>query len=124
MSKRTFIIFREYILHRDNHKCQNPDCKNKDKNPILELHHIIFKSDGGSDSPNNLDHSYVLNVIHLKITKVFLKNWKPKIKGLKGATFMSSIRWKLVNALKCKHTYGYITKSKRIEEGIEKSPCK
>ena len=34
---------------------------------------------------------------------------------------MSSVRWRLVNELKCQHTYGYRTKSKRIEEGIEKS---
>jgi hypothetical protein len=26
-----FCNLREYILHRDNHQCQNPDCKNKDK---------------------------------------------------------------------------------------------
>ena len=34
---------------------------------------------------------------------------------------MSSVRWELVNTLKCTHTYGSITKSKRIEEEIEKS---
>ena len=34
---------------------------------------------------------------------------------------MTSIRWKLVNLLKCEHTYGYTTKSKRIEEEIEKA---
>jgi hypothetical protein len=37
-----FWNLREYILHRDNHKCQHPDCKNKAKSPILEVHHIGF----------------------------------------------------------------------------------
>ena len=34
---------------------------------------------------------------------------------------MSIVRWKLVSTLKCQHTYGYITKSNRIQYGIEKS---
>ena len=34
---------------------------------------------------------------------------------------MSIVRWKLVNYLECLHTYGYITKSNRIEYGIGKS---
>ena len=49
-----FWNLREYILHRDNHKCQNPNCKNKDESPILEIHHIKYKSNGGTDTPNNL----------------------------------------------------------------------
>jgi len=118
--QKEFYNLREYILHRDGHKCQNPDCKNKDKNPILELHHIVFQGKGGSDSPYNL--ITLCTKCHTsKNHKGFLKDWKPKIKSLKGATFMTSVRWKLVNALECKHTYGYITKSKRIEEKIEKS---
>ncbi|MFJ5715145.1 RNA-guided endonuclease IscB [Neobacillus sp. NPDC093127] len=118
--QKDFYNLREYILHRDCHKCQNPDCKNKDKNPILELHHIVFSRNGGSDSPNNL--ITLCTKCHTpKNHKGFLKNWKPTIKSLKGATFMTAIRWKLVNTLECHHTYGYMTKSKRIEEKIEKS---
>ena len=118
--QKDFYNLREYILHRDGHKCQNLDCKNKSTNQILELHHIVFKSDGGSDSPSNL--ITLCTKCHTpKNHKGLLKDWKPKIKGLKGATFMSSVRWRLVNELKCQHTYGYKTKSKRIEEGVEKS---
>jgi hypothetical protein len=40
---------------------------------------------------------------------------------MKPATFMSMVRWKLVNSLECEHTYGYITKSNRIQYGIDKS---
>ncbi|CEP77375.1 hypothetical protein [Defluviitoga tunisiensis] len=46
---------------------------------------------------------------------------KPVQKPLKDATFMSTIRWKLVNALMCDYTYGYITKSKRVSLGLEKT---
>jgi len=119
-AQKDFYNLREYILHRDGHKCQNPNCKTNDKNPILVLHHIVFRSNGGSDSPNNLitlcDKCHTPRNHH-----GFLKTWKPKIPSLKPATFMSMVRWKLLNKLGCKHTYGYITKSKRIANGIEKS---
>jgi len=49
-----FWNVREYVLHRDNHKCQNPNCTNKDKDQILEVHHIKFKHLGGTDNPSNL----------------------------------------------------------------------
>ena len=49
-----------------------------------------------------------------------------KVKGFKDATFMSTIRWRLVEYLKTLdietiYTYGYLTKSKRIELGLEKT---
>ena len=31
-----FWNLREYILQRDGHKCQNPNCKSKSKEPILQ----------------------------------------------------------------------------------------
>ena len=34
---------------------------------------------------------------------------------------MTTIRWKIVNVLGCKHTYGHITKYNRIKQGLEKS---
>lgn len=120
-----FWNIREYILHRDNHKCQNPNCKNKDKNPILEIHHIIFESNGGTDIPSNL--ITLCNKCHTPANHQkgnFLHEWqtsKPKIRGFKDATFMSIVRWRLVNLLECSHTYGYITKSKRVELELEKS---
>jgi hypothetical protein len=46
---------------------------------------------------------------------------KPVQKPLKEATFMSTVRWKLVNILDCKHTYGYITKLKRIALNLDKT---
>jgi hypothetical protein len=120
-----FWNLREYILHRDEHKCQNKDCKNKDKQQILVLHHIVFRSNGGDDSPKNL-----ITLCHQCHTPVnhrgFLKDWKPKIPSFRGATFMSMVRWKMIDVLKMKYpnmeyTYGYMTKSKRIELQISKS---
>lgn len=120
-----FYNLREYILHRDNHQCQNPNCKNKDKNPILELHHIIFRSNGGTDAPNNL--ITLCNKCHTSPNHKngkLLDLWqttKPKIRGFKDATFMSMVRWRLVNYIDCLHTYGYITKHSRIKHQFEKT---
>ena len=125
-----FWNLREYILYRDGHKCQNPDCKNKDENPILMIHHIIFREKGGADSPVNL--TTLCNKCHTPSNHKkgkFLYEWMMegrKVKGFKDSTFMSMVRWRLVNYLnsldiETKHTYGFETKSKRIELGLEKS---
>ncbi len=40
--------------------------------------------------------------------KGFLYGWEPKLNGFKPATFMSTIRWRLVNLLSCQYTYGHL----------------
>lgn len=130
--QKGFWNTREYILHRDNHKCQNPNCKNKTKNPILVVHHIVYQSNRGSDLPSNL--ITLCTKCHTPSNHKegkFLYEWqtsKPKLKGFKDATFMNSVRWRLVNELekfysdaKVKHTYGCITKSNRIALKLEKT---
>lgn len=125
-----FWNLREYILHRDNHKCQNPNCKNKDKEQILEIHHIEYKSLGGVDNKNNL--ITLCTKCHTSPNHKqgrFLWDWcqnGKKVRGFKDATFMSMIRWRLINELKSKYdnvnvTYGYITKNHRIKNKIEKT---
>ena len=125
-----FWNLREYILHRDGHKCQNPNCKNKDKEQILEVHHIKYKSLGGVDNKNNL--ITLCNKCHVPANHKkgkFLYDWcmeGKKVRGFKDATFMSMIRWYLINQLKENHsniysTYGYITKNHRIENKIDKT---
>jgi len=112
---------REYVLHRDNHTCQA--CHGKSKDPILETHHIISRQVGG-DAPSNL--LTLCQTCHKKVSKGKL-NLNIKIPtGFKPETFMSIVRWKLVNLLRdagniVSHTYGYITKSIRIALGLEKS---
>lgn len=118
--QKDFWNLREYILYRDNHQCQNPNCNNKTSNPVLCIHHIVYRSNGGTDAPYNL--ITLCEKCHTPENhQGFLLTWRPKIKPLKGATFMSMVRWRLKDLLQCNLTYGYITKSKRIELGIEKS---
>lgn len=123
--QKNFFNLREYILHRDNHSCQNPNCSNKETQPILVLHHVIYQSNGGSNAPSNL--VTLCNKCHTPANHKkgkLLDMWqteKPTIRPLKDATFMNIVRWRLVNSLECEHTYGYLTKSKRIEYCIEKT---
>lgn len=125
-----FWNVREYVLHRDNHKCQNPNCISKDKEKILEIHHIKFKHLGGTDNPSNL--ITLCNKCHTSPNHKegkFLYMWcteGKKVRGFKDATFMSMVRWYLINSLKENHnnvysTYGYITKNHRIKNKIEKT---
>ena len=43
---------KAYVLGRDGHVCRN--CNIKKVGTRLEVHHIIFRSKGGSDLENNL----------------------------------------------------------------------
>ncbi len=112
---------REYVLYRDNHTCQS--CHGKSGDPILETHHIVSRQVGG-DSPANL--LTLCQRCHEKVSKGKLKLDIRIPIGFKPETFMSMVRWKLVNLLReagniVSHTYGYITKNNRIALGLEKS---
>ncbi|HUW65065.1 MAG TPA: RNA-guided endonuclease IscB [Spirochaetia bacterium] len=41
-----FWNLREYILHRDGHCCQNPECMNRAQDPVLQVHHIAARQSG------------------------------------------------------------------------------
>jgi hypothetical protein len=106
-----FSNTKSYVLDRDNYTCQY--CKGKTKNSKLEVHHIVFRSNNGSDEASNL--ICLCKICHDKLheDKISL-NKKGKIKGqLKHATQMNSIRIQLLKRLECKETFGYVTKEHR-----------
>jgi hypothetical protein len=117
-----FHNLRAYIMHRDEHGCQNPDCRNKEKENILQLHHIGYWRADNSDRPASL--ITLCNHCHKPENHLpggLLYGWQPKVKSYRPETFMSSVRWRMVSELKCEHTYGYLTKKKRVELKMEKS---
>ena len=119
-----FWNVREYVLFRDNHQCQH--CHGNSKDRILNVHHLESRKTGG-DCPDNLitlcetcHKAYHRGEIKLKA--------KRKSMSLRDAAFMSIMRWDVFNKLKetypnktIRFTYGYITKRRRIENGIEKA---
>lgn len=119
-----FDNLREYILHRDGHKCQNPNCKNKADHPILQVHHLGF----WKNPPDRTDRPANLITLCTKChtaknhqKKGFLLGWEPKLKSFKGETFMTMVRWQLTEEGRYESTFGYITKGKRRELEMEKS---
>ena len=116
---------KAYVRERDNCTCQY--CHGKSKDKRLEVHHLVHRADGGSDNPDNL--ITLCKTCHDKYHagKIKLTNVKPK-SGFKGAAFMTSSRWILVDRLKTEYgddkvsvTYGYITKCDRADAGLEKA---
>ena len=121
-----FWNVREYVLFRDNHQCKC--CHGKSNDKVLNVHHIESRKTGG-DSPDNLitlcetcHKAYHKGEMELKV--------KRNSKSLRDAAFMNIMRWSVYDRLKVVYphknirlTYGYITKHKRIEYGIEKTHC-
>ena len=101
---------REAILHRDNYTCQ---CCGK-KNCRLEVHHIKFRRNGGTDDEENL--ITLCEDCHKSVhAGTVVLNKKPKkSKNLKHATHMSIIRSRLLkeypNAIE---TFGFVTTENR-----------
>ena len=107
-----FANTRAYALGRDNYTCQY--CNGKSKDSKLEIHHIIFRSQGGSDESKNL--ITLCKTCHGKLHngKINLKK-NGKVKGqLKHATQMNIIRQQLLRLLpEAAETFGFITKEHR-----------
>ncbi len=110
---------RAMVLNRDNYKCQN--CKGKHKDSKLEIHHIIFRSQGGSDEESNL-----ITLCHTCHENLHNGKINPKLEGktkgnLKYATQMNLIRKQLLKIYpEAIETFGYVTKANRLQLGIEK----
>lgn len=110
---------RAMILNRDNYTCQY--CKGKHKDGKLEVHHIVYRSNGGSNEESNL--ITLCHTCHqdLHSGKINLKT-SGKIKGtLKYATQMNSIRVQLLKKYpEAIETFGYITKANRLALDADK----
>ena len=105
-----------YIRHRDNYKCGNRDCKNKDKEPILQIHHLGFWKNppDRSNKPGNLMTLCIRCHTPANHKKgKFLYGWQPKVKPFRAETFMSTIYRMLIEITGATQTFGYITKHDR-----------
>ena len=119
---------RKAVFARDKYTCQC--CRRTIADgAILHVHHIIYRSRGGTNRMSNL--ATVCDRCHTPANHKpggRLYNWKPKIASFKGATFMTTVRWKMYNEVKSKFpdvkihiTYGAETKERRRVFDITKS---
>ena len=117
-----FWNVREYVLFRDDYTCQC--CKGKSKDKILNVHHIESRKTGGN-APNNL--ITLCETCHKGHHNGIIKLPKNIKRGasFKDAAFMGIMRWSFYNRLKelypnVNMTYGYITKTTRINNNLPK----
>ena len=113
-----FANTKAYVLYRDGHICQY--CKGKTKDKRVEVHHIIYRNNGGSDEESNLTTLCKTDHDALHKGKIALKGGK-KRGQLSHATQMNSIRVQLLRALPAaEETFGFITKEHRQLIGLPK----
>lgn len=106
-SQKGFYNVKAYILHRDGYKCQ----KCKTSKGKLHVHHIVFKSNGGTNTPTNL--VTLCTLCHKK-----LHNGEFEIRGARSKTKHPTEMGVIKSQLKkyfgvFKETFGYETKFKR-----------
>jgi hypothetical protein len=116
-----FANTKAYVLTRDSYTCQQ--CKGKSKDRRLEVHHIVFRSQSGSDEEANL--ITLCKTCHdaLHAGKIALKRNGKKKGDLKHATQMNSIRLQLRKQVPAEETWGFVTKEHRQLAGLPKEHC-
>ena len=123
-----FATLKEAVLSRDNYQCI---CCGKGikESKILSMHHLGYRKGDRSNRMSNL--ATVCTDCHASKNHQpggKLYDLKPQLKNFKGATFMSTVRWDMVNEFKNINptvkiivTYGAMTKLKRADLNIKKT---
>ena len=113
--QKDYYNTKQFVLSRDSYTCRA--CKAKQVK--LHVHHIIYRSSGGSNTPNNLitlcEHCHD-NVHKSQVSKKIVKKFNKLVLETKytaSATQMNIIISQLKKVWKFKSTYGYITKYNR-----------
>lgn len=113
---------RYFVFARDNYTCQV--CKQKNK--ILNTHHIVYRSHGGSDRADNLISVCTDCHTHDNHQEgAILWRWMvegKKLSSYKETTFMNIVRKRIFNRYPEAYiTYGSETTPKRKALGLDKS---
>jgi hypothetical protein len=113
---------RYFVFARDNYTCQV--CKKQNK--ILQTHHIVYRSHGGSDRADNLitictDCHTHKNHQEGNILWRWMMEGK-KVPTYREGTFMNIFRQRIFSKYpQANITYGSVTTPRRKELGLEKS---
>ncbi|GCE11852.1 RNA-guided endonuclease IscB [Tengunoibacter tsumagoiensis] len=109
---------KAYVLTRDGYACQH--CQGKSKDNRLEVHHIIFRREQGSDEETNL--LTLCKTCHdgLHAGTITLRRTGKRKGNLLHATQMNSIRVQLFKCIEAEETFGFVTKEHRLLAGLPK----
>lgn len=115
--QKGFYNVKQYVLARDSYSCQAgaKGCSEK-----LHVHHIVFRSNGGSNAPSNL--ICLCEKHHDALHKGKIKLNVKKHKSLKSATMMNVVRSQLFKRNPhYAETFGYETKFEREALALPKT---
>ncbi|OQW93028.1 MAG: hypothetical protein BWK79_13320, partial [Beggiatoa sp. IS2] len=111
---------KAYILARDGHRCYFYQANQGNCSEKLHVHHLTYRSNGGTDAPSNL--VTLCEKHHALVHKDQLKLARVQFKSLKSATIMNIVNNPLCHKLPtAQTTFGYITKVMRTQLGLPKS---
>ncbi len=106
--QKGYYNIKAYILARDNYKCQSGRKVKHSKK--LHVHHIQFRSKGGTNTPTNL--ITLCECCHLDLHKGIFE-WSVKKNKTKHATEIGIVNAQLKKVWEFAETFGYETKFKR-----------
>ena len=116
-----FANTKAYVLTRDSYTCKQRQGASKERR--LEGHHIVFRSQNGSDEEVNL--ITLCKTCHdaLHTGAIALKRKGKKKGSLHYATQMNSIRLQLLKQVQAEETKRYLAKEHRQLLGLPKERC-
>ena len=116
-----FDNVKAYVLHRDGYRCQHK-AKGTKHAKQLHVHHVIFRSQGGSDAPDNLVTLCRDCHEQLHAGIIELPQRKRRMSKTRAATHVGIVQARLKQAnWDFTETFGYITKARRQQLGLPKS---
>ena len=116
-AQKGFYNVKAYVIDRDGYRCQSRQKVEHDK--VLQVHHKVFRSQGGTNTPDNLVTLCRRCHEDLHAGMFALKARKSKTKQ---ATEVGIVKAQLKKRWRFEETYGYETKYKREQcLGLPKS---
>lgn len=122
-----FRNLREYTFYRDGYTCQICGKNAFRDGAVLRMHHIgYWKNDHSNTPANTLTLCSKCHTSRNHQKGQILYGLQPKQKSFKPETFMSTVRRMLITQLRDEYTisavetFGYLTKSKRIDLQLDK----
>jgi len=120
-SQQGFNNVKAYVLHRDGYRCQYRKAGTKHAKQ-LHIHHITFRSQGGSDAPDNLVTLCQRCHEQLHAGAIEMPQRKRMMSKTRAATHMGIIQSILKKSgWGFAETFGYITKARRQQLGLPKT---
>jgi hypothetical protein len=115
-----FRNVREYVLWRDRHTCQA--CQGRAKDPILTVHHLERRADAGTDRPDNLiTLCETCHAKHHAGTQPLNLTGPASLRDATHYNVLKAYIMRATHPLNRSATWGYITKARRMAQGLPKS---